>query len=134
MTFTLHPDFKRDIEITQLPLSLVLLKDDARFPWLILIPRRAGAREWFDLGAGDLEQFNREIMHVAKQVAAHMKADKMNIAALGNITPQLHAHVIARFKTDAAWPNPIWNTGAARPYSAAEKARLITDLRNITKM
>lgn len=134
MTFALHPDFKHDIEIAQLPLSTVLLKNDARFPWLILIPRRAGACEWFDLNTGDLEQFNREVLHIAKELKAHTQADKINIAALGNITPQLHTHVIARFKTDAAWPNPIWNTGVPKIYTASQKTALVRALRNITKM
>ncbi len=132
--FALHPDFKRDLEIAQLPLCTVLLKDDVRFPWLILIPRREAIREWFELSSSDQEQLHCEVMQVAKRLSAETKADKINIAALGNITPQLHVHVIARFKTDAAWPNPVWNMGASKPYTAVEKPEVIHTLRNITKM
>ncbi len=135
MHFSLHPDFARDCdEVTHFPLSLVLRKDDARFPWLILVPRRAGISEWFDLSSTDQTQLQREVMHTASALKDHTRADKINIAALGNLTPQLHVHVIARHTTDAAWPNPVWNHGQPRRTPHAERLEWIHTLRKITKM
>ncbi|MDE3015680.1 MAG: HIT domain-containing protein [Pseudomonadota bacterium] len=141
MTFTLYPQLAADtIRLGDLPVCRVLLMNNRHFPWLVLAPRREGARELFDLGAADYAGVMEEVRHAAQQLAAITGAHKMNVAALGNIVPQLHIHVIARFIHDAAWPQPVWGTAAA-PYPpediphklAAEIARRLT-LVNITKM
>jgi diadenosine tetraphosphate (Ap4A) HIT family hydrolase len=134
MNFSLHPDLVRDcIKISETPLCEVLLRNDARFPWLILVPRVAGASEWFDLSAEQQKQLHDEVMLISVQLKKNLNADKMNIAALGNITPQLHVHIIARFKGDAAWPNPVWGQGRAVGYStdALEKMRKMMNITNL---
>ncbi len=119
--FELHPRLAADTrEVTRLALCRVLLMNDRRFPWLILVPQRADIREIHQLSAADRATLIEEIAKVAQAMERHYKADKMNVAALGNQVPQLHVHIIARFTTDPAWPNPIWGRGAAEAYEAAE--------------
>lgn len=108
------------------------------FPWLILVPRKNGLREVFDLSPEDYTAVMDEIRIVSETFSKHTKAHKINIAALGNMVPQLHIHIIARFETDAAWPNPVWNCGIkSEPYTPGESTRAASDIRtlfNITKM
>jgi diadenosine tetraphosphate (Ap4A) HIT family hydrolase len=128
--FTLHPRLAGDaIELARWPLSLVLLVDDGRFPWLILVPQRANLREIHDLPAAERAVLVEEIARAGRLMQSAFRADKINTAALGNQVPQLHVHVIARFTGDAAWPNPIWSHGPRRPMSAAERAERISALR-----
>ena len=101
-----------------LELSRVLLMDDARFPWLILVPRRANARDLIDLSREDQHILLDEIDRCARVLQTLDRPDKLNIAALGNVVAQLHVHVIARFTGDAAWPRPIWGVGDRMTYSA----------------
>ncbi len=103
-----------------LPLCRVLLMRDANYPWLILVPRRSGMRELCELTDADQQQFMRESSAVAKVLMQLFSADKLNIAALGNMVPQLHIHHIARFTDDAAWPKPIWGCVAAADYKEGE--------------
>jgi diadenosine tetraphosphate (Ap4A) HIT family hydrolase len=110
------------------PLSQVRLMDDARFPWLILVPRRPGLEEWTELGPEDSALLAGEIGKAGRVLAQMFKPTKLNVGALGNIVRQMHVHVIARFATDAAWPGPVWGQGTRVPYGAAEKDRLCTDL------
>lgn len=118
--FILDPQLARETApLGDLALCRVLLTDDARFPWLILVPRRAGATELIDLGEDDRAQLMREIAAAARALQAQTRCDKLNVAALGNVVAQLHVHVIARFVGDAAWPRPVWGQGAAQPYSGA---------------
>ena len=115
--FELHPQLAADtIEIGQLTLCRVLLMNDANYPWLILVPQRPGLREIFELNTDEQIQLIHESSRVAQLMHAHFKADKMNIAALGNMVPQLHIHHIARYKTDLAWPAPVFGAHPARPY------------------
>ncbi len=105
-----------------LALSHVRLQADARFPWIVLIPRRDGARELEDLTAGERDVLMDEVLQAGAAVRAIAEAfgrpaAKLNVAQLGNITPQLHVHVIARRPADAAWPAPVWGFGVAEPYS-----------------
>jgi len=117
--FQLHPQLAADTrEVLRLKLCRVLLMNDRRFPWLILVPERADIREIHQLPAGDRAVLVEEIAQVAQAMERLYKADKMNVAALGNMVPQLHVHVIARFRTDPAWPTPIWGKGTAEPYDA----------------
>ncbi len=128
--FTLHPQLAADtIELARWPLSLVLLMDDGRFPWLILVPQRAGLREIHDLPAVERAVLVEEIARAGRLMQSAFRADKINTAALGNQVPQLHVHVIARFSGDPAWPNPIWSHGSRRPMNAAERTERISALR-----
>ena len=102
------------------PLCHVRLQNDARFPWLILIPRRPGLRELEDLAPDDRARLMEEIVRAgdlarALAVAAGRPVDKLNVAALGNVTAQLHVHVVGRRHDDGLWPDPVWGRGAAVP-------------------
>ena len=116
-TFVLDPRLKADTQhVTALPLCDVLLMNDARYAWLILVPRLAGCTEILDLPEAGRTQLWQEINHVAAALRATVPCDKLNIGALGNIVRQLHVHVIARKEGDAAWPGPVWGHGVATPY------------------
>ena len=136
MTFALHPQLEADtLLIGDLPLCRVLLMNNANFPWLILVPRQPNLRELFELEPNEYAELTQEIRSIAEKFSAHTGAHKMNIAALGNIVPQLHIHIIARFENDTAWPAPVWNSGVAtRPYKSAESETLIRNIRNITNL
>jgi len=131
MSFALDPRLAADTHaIGALPFSELLLMDDARFPWVVLVPRIAGARELIDLDEGDQRLLLGEIDRVARVLESLLHPDKLNIAALGNVVPQLHVHVIARFASDAAWPNPVWGRGERVAYGERERAARIATLRN----
>jgi diadenosine tetraphosphate (Ap4A) HIT family hydrolase len=110
-------------------LSQVRLMDDARFPWLILVPRRPGLEEWTELTREDSVLLAEEIGRAGRVLALKFKPTKLNVGALGNIVRQMHVHLIARFETDAAWPGPVWGQGTRVPYGTAERDRLCTELR-----
>ena len=130
LTFALHPQLEADTTpVGDLPLSRVLLMDDANYPWLILVPRLPAMVELIDLEANAQNQLTAEIARASAALKALTACDKLNVAALGNMVPQLHVHVIARRKTDAAWPKPVWGVVAAKPYDDADRARLTGDLR-----
>src|SRR5690606_6898394 len=123
--FTLHPTLIADtLDIGELSLCKVLLSNDQRFPWIILVPKRANIRELFELNAEDQQRLWAETTWVAEQLNQHSGADKMNVATLGNMVPQLHMHVVVRHQNDAAWPSPIWGSGPAIPYESADIATL----------
>jgi diadenosine tetraphosphate (Ap4A) HIT family hydrolase len=113
------------IVVTDWSLSRILLMNDRRFPWLILVPRRAGMVEAFDLGEDERALLWREANAAAAALKAMTGCRKINIAALGNVVSQLHVHVVARYEGDAAWPGPVWGKGGAEPYAAAEVAALV---------
>jgi diadenosine tetraphosphate (Ap4A) HIT family hydrolase len=107
--WSLHPQLAKDtIEVGDLPLSRVLVIHDANYPWLLLVPRRVGASEFIDLDEVEQAQLMTEMTRVSRVLKAITACDKINVAALGNVVPQLHVHIIARRKTDAAWPKPVW--------------------------
>jgi len=117
-----------------LALSHVRLQGDARFPWLILIPRVAGARELEDLAAGERDVLLEEIVTAGRAARAVGEAlgrptPKLNVGQLGNLTPQLHVHVVGRRPDDAAWPGPVWGFGAPEPYPAEDLALVIREAR-----
>lgn len=117
--FVLDPRLAADTApVADWPLSALRLMNDRRFPWLILVPRRPSLREIFDLQGGDRAGLLAEIAAAAEILSAATGAQKMNVAALGNRVAQLHIHVIARFRSDAAWPNPVWGRGEREPYDA----------------
>lgn len=122
MPFELHPRLDADTTwLGDLPLCRVLLSKEDFGPWLILVPRVEGIREIHHLSEADQLQFIRESSWVATKLEAHTQADKLNIAALGNMVPQLHVHHIARFQTDAAWPGPVWgNTNGVLRHDLAQ--------------
>ena len=112
-------------------LSQVLLMNDARYPWLILVPRQGDITEPFELSEADQAQLWQESMRLGQAIKAHFAADKINIAALGNQVAQLHVHHIVRFHVDAAWPGPVWGVGSAVAYEEAAAERLMEDLRSV---
>ncbi len=123
--FSLDSRLARDtVRVTDLALCSVRLMQDARFPWLILVPRRAGAVEILDLSPTDQARLWAEITQSAEALRAALNPLKLNIGALGNIVRQLHIHIVARNEGDAAWPGPVWGSGAAVAYGdAALQAR-----------
>ena len=121
--FTLHQRLQEDtIEIIRLKLSRVLLMNDSSFPWLVLVPERQGVQEVYELSIEDRSVLIEEIAAASEIIQQLYSPDKINIGALGNLVPQLHIHVIGRFRTDRAWPGPVWGTGTARPYADEELA------------
>lgn len=130
--FTLHPQLDQDCEIIgDYPLSRLLLLNDRQYPWVILVPRRENISEIYQLTESDQLQLQKESSNVLAAMAKHFSADKMNVAALGNVVPQLHIHHIARFKDDPAWPKPVWGVLPAMAYTKAEIDRLQKDLHQL---
>ena len=114
-------------------LSRVLLMNDARFPWIILVPAREGVSEPFQLALSEQEALWRESMVLAKALKRYFEADKLNIAALGNQVSQLHVHHIVRFRNDDAWPGPVWGVGSTVTYTEAAAEALMGDLRRVLR-
>ena len=129
-TWTLHPQLERDTaSIGDLPLSRVLIINDANYPWLLLVPRRANTVELIDLDDVEQAQLMTEVTRVARALRTVTNCNKLNIAALGNVVPQLHVHVIARRQGDAAWPKPVWGAVPPLAYEREELHNLVTPLR-----
>ena len=130
--FELHPQLANDTQpIAHLPLCDVLLMDDANHPWLILVPRVPAAVEIVDLTDEAQATLMHEITVASRALQAAFKPHKINVAALGNMVPQLHIHVIARYTTDIAWPRPVWGMADAQPYSAEDLVDRIQRLRDV---
>jgi diadenosine tetraphosphate (Ap4A) HIT family hydrolase len=128
--WTLHPQLHADtVPVCDLALSQVLAMNDANFPWLILVPRRAGVSEIFDLGAEQTMLFN-EVSLVSRVLKDVTQCDKLNVAAIGNVVPQLHIHIVARRKDDALWPKPVWGVAPPRAYESAALERFATAIRD----
>ncbi len=123
--FHLDPRLAGDtVPVVDLALSALLMMRDGNYPWLILVPRRAGAVEILDLEPTDRARLWAEVEAVAAALAAETGADKLNVAALGNVVSQLHVHVVARFRGDAAWPAPVWGKVPATPLDEMKAAAL----------
>ncbi|WP_431025057.1 HIT domain-containing protein [Halomonas sp. H5] len=121
---TLDPRLEADtLPVTELGLCQVRLMNDARFPWLVLVPRRPGISEVYQLSTQDQAALWREATALGEGLMKTLDGDKLNLATLGNMVPQLHLHVIVRFAGDAAWPAPVWGQGQAEPYGADGQAR-----------
>lgn len=119
--FVLDPQLEQDtLPIGDFPLCRLLLMNDATYPWFILVPRREEVSELFQLGSADQHQLWSETTTLAEIIKDTFGADKMNVAALGNVVSQLHIHVIARRRGDAAWPAPVWGRQPADPYSTEQ--------------
>lgn len=114
-----------------LPLSRVLLSNDARYPWFILVPRREDVSEVFQLDAQDQQALWAEAALMGEVLKDAFKADKINIASLGNVVSQLHMHVIVRYRDDDAWPAPVWGRHPAKPYDQQQVAALRDRLRSV---
>jgi len=116
--FELHPQLQQDcIVLGKLELCHLLLMNDANYPWFILVPDREGISEIFELDETDQQLLLAESSRLGEFLLKHFKADKLNVAALGNIVPQLHIHHIVRYQHDIAWPRPVWGQVPAQPYS-----------------
>lgn len=128
--FEIDTKLARDsIHVSNLPLCNVRLMDNKKFPWIVLVPRLPDAVEWIDLPREQQHQLSDEIAVVSHILKALTTPDKLNIATLGNQVRQLHVHVIARYKTDKAWPNPVWGTDPEY-YSEAEAEKFAYELRS----
>lgn len=128
-TFSLHLQLAADtVPVGDLPLCRVLLSKDANYPWLILVPRRPGIVELIDLAPADRAALSSEIDAVSRALKTITECEKLNVAALGNVVPQLHVHVIGRRHSDAAWPKPVWGAAPAIPYDARLRDGFVTAL------
>ncbi len=130
--FVLDPRLAADtIAVADGPLSQLRLMDDARFPWLVLVPRVAGASEWIDLDGASQRLLLAEVNLAGRLLRASSSPapEKINIGALGNIVRQLHVHVVGRREGDAAWPGPVWGAGAREPFVASARDALVSSLR-----
>lgn len=115
--FSLDQRLEQDtIFIRELELSRLLLMNDNRYPWFILVPRKEGVTELFELSYIEQKLLMSEITEISKIIKSNFKSEKINVAALGNIVSQLHIHIVARFKSDMAWPDPIWGKGEVIKY------------------
>lgn len=133
--FSLDPAFVATSEgLGDLPLCQVRLQLDARYPWIVLIPRGAGLREIEDLSAADRVRLTEEIVRAGAAVRAvgaalGLPVDKLNVGALGNVTPQLHVHVVGRRVGDPAWPGPVWGHGPAETFTPGALAAAVAAAR-----
>ena len=130
--FELHPQLAADCEkIADLRLCRALLLNDSRYPWWVLVPRRPDVREIYQLSESDQARLWQEISHCGELLMKHHAGFKLNVAALGNMVPQLHVHLVVRQPTDEAWPAPVWGAGKAVPYPAKKIPAVIETYRNL---
>lgn len=113
----------RDLGLSQLRLNNVKI-----VPWLVLVPRRPDMREIYELSAPDRTQLMEEMTQTARALSELYAPDKINVGALGNMVPQLHVHVIARFASDPVWPDPVWGRVSPEPYEAGAVKEIKTRL------
>jgi len=130
MSFALHPDLIRDtVEVTRLALCRVGLMNDSTYPWLVLSPMLTGLRDFHDVPAEHHATLMAEIGRASRALQKAYTTDKINVAALGNVTPQLHIHVIARSAGDPAWAKPVWGIVPPKPYAADAMSEAIAKVR-----
>ena len=126
----LHPQLKQDcLHVGKFPLSHLLLMLDANYPWFILVPDRSNISEIYQLSAEEQYQLIDESSRLAELMNNIFQPDKMNIAAIGNIVPQLHVHHVARFKDDVAWPAPVWGKVEAKVYTDESLQKILSQLK-----
>ena len=124
--FELHPQLEKDcIFLGQFELCTLLLMNDSNYPWFILVPEREGLREIYELSDSDQELFLKESSFLSRILKKYFHADKINIAALGNVVPQLHIHHIARYEGDLSWPAPVWGAKPAIEYTEEQLEKLL---------
>ena len=127
--FVLDSRLQQDtLLIGDFPLCRLLLSNDSNYPWFILVPRRPDISEIFELDPQDQLQLWRETTALSQLLGALFKADKLNVAALGNVVSQLHMHVIVRKRDDVAWPSPVWGKHVAQPYTPGQFAEILQTL------
>jgi diadenosine tetraphosphate (Ap4A) HIT family hydrolase len=132
LEFVLHPQLKKDTFLLgSLDLSEILLMNDSRYPWIILVPRIENAVDMTDLSETERAVFVEEINFVADALKTQYQPDRINIAMLGNVVPQLHCHIIARFETDFAWSKPVWGIGDAVRYTTEEHEKTVSLFQDI---
>jgi diadenosine tetraphosphate (Ap4A) HIT family hydrolase len=130
VTFALHPRLAADtLPLGDFPLCRLLLMNDAQYPWFILVPRREGAREIYLLDDADQQQLWRESALLSRALMDAFAGEKLNVAALGNVVPQLHVHHIVRYAADPAWPGPVFGKQPPQPYAPAVQAQCVAALR-----
>ena len=130
-TFSLHPQLAHDcFELAELPLCKLLLCNDKAYPWFILVPKVNDISDIYQLDWQQQQQLLNESSLLSELLMQVFNGDKMNVAALGNMVPQLHIHIIARFKNDTAWPNPVWGNGETKPYTQEASTAFIASIRN----
>ena len=113
------------IFIDDLPLCKFLLMNDSNYPWFLLVPRIDNIKELYDLSESDRAQLDFETVEVSKFIQSSFKPEKINIASLGNIVPQFHVHIIARYTDDISWPNPVWGKFPVNEYKSDQSERLL---------
>ncbi len=134
MAFQLHPRLQQDsVAMGQFSLSELRLINDSQYPWFILVPQREDISEVYQLSDKDQQLLQQESSLLAKALAELYKADKMNVAAIGNMVPQLHIHHIVRYKTDITWPAPVWGKFDAVPYSEQQLEKTLSQIKNSFK-
>ena len=133
--FELDPRLKEDsVQLLDWPLCEVRFRNQKLFPWVMLIPRVESVSEIFDLSVENQHQLMQEISRASTLLARYFQADKMNVAAIGNVVPQLHVHVVARFRADAAWPASVWQPDLpTQAYERKEYESLCHDLSELLK-
>lgn len=131
MEFELHPNLARKIFIHDLPLCRVLLENERHYPWLLLVPRQPNMSRIMDLAPVDQLQLMKELQRAQEILWEEFQPTQLNVAAIGNKTPQLHIHVIARYQHDPAWPGTVWDHPVRMPYSVEEKEFNIQKLKGI---
>jgi len=135
MPFILNTTLEKDcIQLGKLQLCRVLLMNDSQFPWLILVPEKSDITEIYQLSMQDQQLLMQESSFVAEQLAEIYLADKMNIAALGNMVPQLHIHHVVRYKSDKSWPAPIWGQFDALPYTEDKLLATVKKIKQVLKL
>jgi diadenosine tetraphosphate (Ap4A) HIT family hydrolase len=128
--WSLHPQLRDDtVPVCDLALSRLLAMNDAEFPWLILVPRRAGVTEIIDLGEEQALLMD-ELALVSRALKEETRCDKLNVAAIGNVVPQLHIHIVARRKDDSLWPKPVWGVAPRRACEVAALERFVSAIRD----
>jgi len=129
-SFSLDPRIEADtVPVVDLGLSTVRLMNDSNYPWLVLVPRRPGLVELLDLSPVERAVLIEEVAAAGEALRNSAPCHKLNVAALGNMVPQLHVHVIARLRTDAAWPGPVWGVVPAAPWPEGARDALVTAVR-----
>lgn len=127
--FQLHHQLQADCTVLgDFPLCRLLLLEDANYPWFILVPRRNGVRELYELDENEQIEVLRESSILSRALVAAFAPDKLNLGALGNMVPQLHIHHIARYRSDPAWPQPVWGRGLPLAYTEVTRRALIERL------
>ena len=132
--FTLHPVLATDtVEIVTSSLSLIRLMNDCNYPWVILIPARPGITGIHQLQPGDAVVLTQEISRISAVLENLYAPDRINVAALGNVVPQLHVHIIARFENDPTWPGPVWGNAPRKEYNDEKLLQTVSAIKQALK-